>query len=113
MPVGEGRVPLSHIPPSPISITIYLDPSNAVSVTDLVRNANFPQRLRLSLYTHLQPKKDCVYRPARRGLRCIKRSIYPLNRLRNIAIANVQTTHFVVFDMDMWPARTPKNSLQL
>ncbi|OAO15374.1 glycosyltransferase-like protein LARGE2-like protein [Blastocystis sp. ATCC 50177/Nand II] len=95
----------------PISITIYLDPSNAVSVTDLVRHADYPQRLRLSLYTHIQPKKDCVYRPARRGLRCINRSIYPLNRLRNIAIANVQTTHFVVFDMDMWPAPHTYNTL--
>ena len=49
----------------------------------------------------------------RRGLRCTHRMIYPLNRLRNIAISNVQTTHFVVFDMDMWPARTDVISLQL
>jgi hypothetical protein len=30
--------------------------------------------------------------------------IYPINRLRNIAIQNIRTTHFLVVDMDMWPA---------
>ena len=39
-----------------------------------------------------------------RGLRCKKGDVYPLNRLRNIAIQNSLTSHFVVFDMDMWPA---------
>ena len=29
--------------------------------------------------------------------------IYPINRLRNIAINNIETTHFLVIDMDMWP----------
>lgn len=35
---------------------------------------------------------------------CVLQKIYPINRLRNIAINNVKTTHFIVFDMDMWPA---------
>ena len=30
---------------------------------------------------------------------------YPVNKLRNIAIVNIVTTHFLVLDMDMWPAR--------
>lgn len=29
--------------------------------------------------------------------------IYPINRLRNIAINSITTTHFLVVDMDMWP----------
>lgn len=29
---------------------------------------------------------------------------YPINKLRNIAIDHVQTTHFWLADMDMWPA---------
>ena len=28
---------------------------------------------------------------------------FPVNLLRNIAIRNVVTTHFLVLDMDMWP----------
>lgn len=30
---------------------------------------------------------------------------YPINKLRNIALDHVQTTHFWLADMDMWPAR--------
>lgn len=30
---------------------------------------------------------------------------YPINKLRNIAMDHVQTTHFWLADMDMWPAR--------
>ena len=30
--------------------------------------------------------------------------IYPLNRLRNIAIKRVRTSHFIVLDMDTWPS---------
>lgn len=32
------------------------------------------------------------------------KGIYPVNKLRNIAIVNCVTTHFLVMDMDMWPA---------
>ena len=34
--------------------------------------------------------------------------VFPINKLRNIAIVNIQTTHFLVLDMDMWPARITK-----
>ena len=29
---------------------------------------------------------------------------YPINKLRNIAIKNINTTHFFVCDMDFWPS---------
>ena len=29
---------------------------------------------------------------------------YPINKLRNIAIENVKTSHFWLADMDMWPS---------
>lgn len=32
-------------------------------------------------------------------------SPYPINTLRNIAIDHVQTSHFWLTDMDMWPVR--------
>ena len=31
---------------------------------------------------------------------------YPINKLRNIAISFVHTSHFWVADMDMWPSST-------
>lgn len=31
-------------------------------------------------------------------------SVYPINKLRNLAIENVQTSHFWLADMDMWPS---------
>ena len=76
-------------------------------VEQFIRESDFPNRLRLALYiTHYPGKKECVYRRAASNLKCVEDSIYPLNRLRNIAISNIQTTHFIVFDMDMWPARS-------
>lgn len=29
---------------------------------------------------------------------------YPINKLRNIAIKDIKTTHFFVCDMDFWPS---------
>ena len=30
---------------------------------------------------------------------------FPINRLRNLGIALVETSHYLVTDMDMWPTR--------
>ena len=38
-------------------------------------------------------------------------SPYPINTLRNIAIDHVQTSHFWLTDMDMWPVRMSFPSL--
>ena len=39
-------------------------------------------------------------------------SIYPINALRNLAIRNVETTHFFMSDMDMWPSPNLHDVLQ-
>ena len=39
------------------------------------------------------------------------KKIYPINKLRNIAIDHVTTTHLWLADMDMWPARIISLSL--
>ena len=94
----------------PISIAFFLSPSELSSFTHHVQTANYPSRLSLVLYVHSESSsKDCVMKVVRqrRGgskLSCVQSSVYPINRLRNLAIGNVRTTHFVVFDMDMWPA---------
>lgn len=36
---------------------------------------------------------------------------YPYNRLRNIALRHVTTSHFWVMDMDMWPSRNAYETL--
>ena len=70
-----------------------------------IRRSHFPKRLRLALYTTgISSRPDCVNRMMHGQLRCVPQLVYPLNRLRNIAIENTVTSHFVVFDMDMWPA---------
>lgn len=30
--------------------------------------------------------------------------VFPVNYLRNLAIRNVQTTHYMIMDMDLWPS---------
>ena len=38
--------------------------------------------------------------------------VFPINKLRNLGITNVRTTHYVVMDMDMWPVRTLFDEVQ-
>ena len=97
---------------SPMSITIMVNVADVDEGESFIQSSNFPDRLRLALYITGFPKKtDCVYRRTSRGFRCVPSTIYPLNRLRNIAIQNSLTSHFVVFDMDMWPASPFPSSL--
>lgn len=77
------------------------------SVVSYIKKSKFPNRLRLALYIYNYPKhRDCVYHRINGKMECKPKTIYPINRLRNIAIQNSLTSHFVVFDMDMWPARS-------
>lgn len=45
-----------------------------------------------------------MYHTRNHSLQCIQQTIFPLNRLRNIALRRVTTTHFVLVDMDAWPS---------
>ncbi|KAK8796405.1 hypothetical protein WA588_000540 [Blastocystis sp. NMH] len=97
----------------PLSIAIMTNVTDTEEIETFIQSSNFPDRLRLALYiTGLPGKTDCVYRRTSRGLRCVRATIYPLNRLRNIAIQNSLTSHFVVFDMDMWPAKHTYKTLR-
>ena len=58
---------------------------------ELIKSLNLPPRVRIILYIPQKNSKDL--------------RDYPVNKLRNIAIVNIVTTHFLVMDMDMWPAR--------
>lgn len=60
---------------------------------ELITSLRLPSRIRIVLYIPQKNSKET--------------SDYPVNKLRNIAIVNIVTTHFLVMDMDMWPARSP------
>lgn len=57
----------------------------------LLRQLHLPDRVRVILYIPRRSRDP--------------KGVYPVNKLRNIAIVNTVTTHFLVMDMDMWPAR--------
>ena len=57
-----------------------------------IQKSQLPDRIRIVVYTPLA-SRDIP-------------GVFPVNKLRNIAIVNVVTTHFLVLDMDMWPSRT-------
>lgn len=102
----QGSLCCLKLTRSSMSVVIYADASQRQNIAKQIAEAAFPSRLRLSLYVHgTSAQQDCVFKPMRSGLRCVARPFYPINRLRNIAIRGVRTTHFIVFDMDMWPAR--------
>ena len=66
------------------------------------------------LYCYLQPNivppelEELVLPSRTRVLIVINNSImtgFPINFLRNLGILLVETSHYLVSDMDMWPAR--------
>ena len=73
-------------PSSPIAITFFLYGQDKVVFENFLRNEIFNPRVALIPYYAERAKP------------------YPINKLRNIAINSITTSHFWVADMDMWPA---------
>ena len=69
-----------------MSIVLYLPNREWEIYMDTVKQMGLENRIKITL--HLQTQED----------------LYPINKLRNIAIKNVQTSHFFMTDMDMWPS---------
>ena len=119
---------------SPISVAVYMTDEESPYFDNFLKNTPLPHRLRLIQYRVLPPERarhhcvvyyDEVFEPffSSSNLfhttdqwgknhtyirRCenYQERIYPINRLRNLAIQNILTTHFLVLDMDMWPVGT-------
>lgn len=53
---------------------------------------SFPSRMAVVMYTEPTPGDAPGH--------------FPVNKMRNLGIANVHTSHFIVTDMDLWPSRT-------
>lgn len=70
----------------PIVATVYLPPNDRKNFTDFLDQTDLPERLHFVRFNTRNPK------------------VYPYNKLRNISIKRVKTSHFWVADMDMWPS---------
>ena len=88
-----------------MSIAVFVHQQELHKTERFIRKSRFPDRLHLILYiTDVSREGDRVCRNNGKQSWCYAQSIYPINRLRNIAIADVATSHFILFDMDVWPS---------
>ena len=62
------------------------------TIIDYLREHYIPKRLTLLIY--LVSPRNPLYKT------------FPVNMLRNLAIRNVRTSHYMIMDMDMWPTRS-------
>lgn len=101
----KGWVRSTFFTSRPLSITVYCTASEENEVKEFIEKSDFPPRILLTLYVVVTPSEDCIFKKTPIGtIDCVRSKIYPLNRLRNISIKRVQTTHFIVLDMDTWPS---------
>ena len=101
----EGFRQFTCVNSRPISIALFVHKSEMNQTEQYIQEAHFPVRVRLILYiVDVTSKPDCVIVRNSTYGGCFPRTVYPINRLRNLAIADVTTSHFVLFDMDVWPS---------
>lgn len=74
------------------SIAVLTHAKQVKDAVERIKSLHLPSRVRIIVYIPQKNSKE--------------KNDYPVNKLRNIAIVNIITTHFLVMDMDMWPART-------
>lgn len=67
------------------------------SVMEYIRNTYLPSRLTIILHLF--------------GYKNPHALDFPVNFLRNLAIRNVETTHYMILDMDLWPTRNAYDEL--
>ena len=77
---------------SPFVIVVYILPYKVRETKNFIYLMNLPPRVQIILYI------------TQKGID--RDNVFPVNKLRNIGIVNIETSHFIVLDMDMWPART-------
>lgn len=70
-----------------MTIVISCSVSEQSQVLEYISSHFFPSRVTLILYTLSNTEE------------------FPINKLRNIAIKSVTTSHFLILDMDLWPTR--------
>lgn len=79
---------LSIVIPSPVIFVIYISTkSEASAVTQFLLAKDFSEQVQIYTY---EGKEGCF-----------DNEHFPINKLRNMAIQYVQTTHYIVLDMDV------------
>ena len=67
------------------------------AISEYIRNTYLPSRLTIIMYL-MGPKNPSAKQ-------------FPVNLLRNLAIRNVETSHYLIMDMDLWPTRNAYHEL--
>ena len=94
----------------PFSIAIFLTDLQIAEVETWLKEYSSTPHLRVTLYivdaADGPRKSDVVYWSRHGTMRHLIQSkrIYPINVLRDLAILNCQTTHYINLDMDLWPS---------
>lgn len=94
LPRWKGSLCPHFIISRPLIVTILVNSTRIVQVKKQLKAANLPPSTEVILMV-ASPKSPHF-------------SHFPINRLRNIAIRHVTTSHFLVLDMDLWPSRNPR-----
>lgn len=75
--------------PSFIALSIQCREHEVTEVVSTLQDLELPDRVTVIIY----PVGNANHK-------------FYVNKLRNIAISSIRTTHFLTLDMDMWPTRT-------
>jgi singapore isolate B (sub-type 7) whole genome shotgun sequence assembly, scaffold_11 len=103
---------LSYLPlllqrwPGPLSLSIIAYPDKLCEVHQAMRLVATRRNSHVVIY--IPSKFNYVWKGTFDDPKQRKNSIpiYPINLLRNLAILNVRTTHYINMDMDLWPSVT-------
>ena len=82
---------------SPMIIVVNGHSDEERAISEYIRNTYLPSRLTIIMY--LMGHKNPMTKQ------------FPVNLLRNLAIRNVETTHYLIMDMDLWPTRNAYHEL--
>lgn len=99
---------LSIIWTGPLSISVYIRTDQLKDLSNWINHHKHIPKLRLAIYIAITPGPDNNYVTIVTYGKASRRNkslwIYPINYLRDLAIMNVKTTHYLNMDMDMWPS---------
>lgn len=90
----EWVITLSLLFIRPIVVTVYLKEEEVQPFESFLRNQthSFICSDRIRILSYVAEKNSFFY------------TNFPINILRNIGIHHTLTTHFILFDIDMWPS---------
>lgn len=84
--IGWGNSSLPSLISSPMSVVVSAKKEEEQTLNGMIKSAAFPSRVRVIPYIAENEK-------------------FPINTLRNLAMDSVRTTHVLITDLDILPAR--------